>query len=282
MPYTDGEKAAIQQNMATYPPAQAGGPGGRGRPANPRQQAYDQFVRETIARTGQPPTSAESAQFLQSLSPPRSAQGMSLAQFRADWRANHDGQEPPHQEITKFLAGQRGMVAAADLQARMAVRIETASNEVLELLPQALETSKAMPRGDVKLFNELANKWRENVSDPKYADFQVANFSLISAYTRAMNPQGIPRVQDRLETHAINLLAPNIGTPAYERQLYRMLKEIEASKRAVATTGKGLFNPETADKDFDAFAKKMEAELSHGGTGAPGKPGGSISIRPLD
>jgi hypothetical protein len=64
-----------------------------------------------------------------------------------------------------------------------------------------------------------------------------------------------------------------MGTPAYERQLYRMLKEVEASKRAVARTRGEIFNWDHPDQSFDDFMKNMEQELRGGGgggtTGAP-------------
>lgn len=121
-----------------------------------------------------------------------------------------------------------------------AARIETASNEVSKLIPQALETSRSLPRGKWVPVNTIIQQYQKGSSDPAYNDFALANFSLLNAYTRAMNPQGVPRIQDRLEAHAIGLLSMATDQKAYEVQVNRLWKEVQASKQAVSETRQGV------------------------------------------
>ena len=68
----------------------------------------------------------------------------------------------------------------------------------------------------------------------------LANFSLVNAYTRAMNPQGVPRIQERLEQHAMGILSTATDEKAYEVQVRRLWKEGQASKTATAKTAEGV------------------------------------------
>ena len=97
-----------------------------------------------------------------------------------------------------------------------------------------------MPRGKFVPVNKLIQMFQAGTSDPKYNDFVVANFSLLNAYARAMNPTGTPHVNDRLEAHAIQLLGQAVGSEAYEVQVRRLWKEVQASKKAIKETREGL------------------------------------------
>lgn len=121
----------------------------------------------------------------------------------------------------------------------MAARVENATNEVAALIPQAIETSRALPRGSWVPINTLIQKFQAGTSDPRYYDFSLANFSLMNAYARAMNPQGVPRITERLEAHAAGVLAMATDQKSYEVQVHRLWKEVEASKGAVAATREG-------------------------------------------
>jgi hypothetical protein len=113
-------------------------------------------------------------------------------------------------------------------------RVETATNEVAQLLPQALQASAAEPRGKWVPINKLIQDYQANKSDPRYYDFAFANYSLLNAYTRAINPTGVPRLQDK--EHAMQLLSTVTDQASYNRVLFRMAKEVQASHAAVAMT----------------------------------------------
>jgi hypothetical protein len=142
--------------------------------------------------------------------------------------------------ITDRVAKFQGTKAYQTTAGRYGARVETATNEVEQLVPQALETSKALPRGRFVPINQLLQAYQKGTSDPAYNDFAIANFSLINAYTRAMNPTGTPHVNDRLEQHAQGILSLATSPQAYEVQVRRLWKEVQASKAAVAQTKEGL------------------------------------------
>jgi hypothetical protein len=109
----------------------------------------------------------------------------------------------------------------------------------VQLIPQALETSNALPRGSWVPINLLIQKFEAGTSDPRYYDFSLANFSLMNAYARAMNPQGVPRIQERLEAHAAGVLSQATDQASYKIMIERLWKEVQASKKAVAQTREG-------------------------------------------
>jgi hypothetical protein len=146
--------------------------------------------------------------------------GMTNQQMTAGWQAYHA--EGKFQDT----AGAYG------------ARVENATNELKQLIPQAAQASKNWKRTDVVGLNKLWNEYKQGISDPGLNDLLVASFGVISAYTRAMNPSGAPRVNDRLETEAINLLSAANGPEAFMTQLRRMWKEAQASQQATYQTGK--------------------------------------------
>lgn len=121
-----------------------------------------------------------------------------------------------------------------------AARVESATNEVEALIPQAIETSRALPRSKFVPWNTLVQKWQAGTSDPAYNDFMIANFSLINAYARAMNPTGQPRITERMEAKAEGILSHATSQEAYQTQVNRLWQEVKASKGAVAKTREGI------------------------------------------
>lgn len=149
------------------------------------------------------------------------------------------GHPPSSAEITAWEGNRAGATAYGRTAGTQGARVESASNEVEQLIPQALESSRALPRGKFIPINTLMQSFEKGRSDPAYNDFTVANFSLLNAYTRAMNPQGVPRITERLEQHALGILSTATSQEAYEVQVKRLWKEVQASKTAVAKTAEG-------------------------------------------
>jgi hypothetical protein len=196
--------------------------------AKPQNEVIEQFKREHPDATAQ-----EIQEFIASGKPPRAAPAMALAQFK---------KEHPNatsEEIQKFAADYAGSVSYGRTAGTQGARVENAANEVEQLIPQALETSRALPRGKYVKVNEAIQAYERGTSDPAYNDFALANFSLVNAYTRAMNPQGVPRIAERLEQHAIGILSTATSQQAYEVQVNRLWKEVQASKTATAKTAGG-------------------------------------------
>lgn len=188
-----------------------------------------QFKKENPNATAQ-----QWQQFTAGTRPPRSAPAMALQKYL---------QEHPNataEDIQKFYADFQGSTAYQRTAAGQAARIEVASNEVEQAIPQAIQTSRALPRGKIVPLNELVQKWQQGTSDPAYNDFIMANFALINAYTRAMNPQGVPRIAERLEQKAIGILSEATSQEAYETQVRRLWREVQGSKTAVSKTREGV------------------------------------------
>ncbi|HZP77528.1 MAG TPA: hypothetical protein VFB45_15395 [Pseudolabrys sp.] len=142
-------------------------------------------------------------------------------------------------DLTKVDQQYVGDTAYQRTAGGMGARVENASNEVVQVLPQAIESSRNLPRGQIVPLNKLIQSWQQGTSDPAYNDFIMANFALINAYTRAMNPQGVPRIAERLEQKAIGILSEANSPQAYEVQVQRLWKEVQASKKAVVQTREG-------------------------------------------
>jgi hypothetical protein len=193
---------------------------------------------------------------------PRSATAMSLRQFIDERTAA--GNPPTSEEIQNFQAKQTQKNAYARTAAGMAARVENATNEVQALIPQAIETSEKVLRGQVVPLNKVNLALKRQISDTELNDWELANFSLINAYTRAMNPQGVPRVNDRLEQHAMGILSTATSQAAYMTQLKRLWKEVTVSK---AATKKTLEGPEGDDAMADPFEGYGAGGAAEGGWG---------------
>ena len=135
-----------------------------------------------------------------------------------------------HYDATRYA----GKISYSRAAGTYGARVETATNEVAQLLPQALEASKAEPRGKWVPINKLVQDLQAGKSDPRYYDFAFANFSLINVYGRAINPTGVARLEDK--QHAAALLSTATDQASYERVLLRLAKEVRASHAAVAMT----------------------------------------------
>lgn len=224
------QQAAIKQMIDIYASkAVKGGQAG---------QLVSQENAERAARGEPPMTAQEEISFIQSIHPPRSAPAMAVEAFKRDFQAKN-GRAPTGEEITKFAASYSGEQSYGRTAGSQGARVENAANEVVQLIPQAIEASRNLPRGKFVPVNILVQKWDQGTSNPAYNDFLMANFSLLNAYTRAMNPQGTPRIQERLEQHALGVLSTATSEQAYEVQVRRLWKEVQASKTATAKTSEG-------------------------------------------
>jgi hypothetical protein len=199
-----------------------------GKQAKPQNEVIEQFKRE------HPDATAEQIQeFIASGKPPRAAPAMFIAQYKKE----HPNATAA--EIEKAAGDYAGSVSYGRAAGGQGARVENAVNEVEQLIPQAVEASHNLPRGKFVNVNQLMQSYEKGTSDPAYNDFALANFSLVNAYTRAMNPQGVPRIQERLEQHAAGILSTATSPEAYDVQVRRLWKEVQASKTATAKTAQG-------------------------------------------
>jgi len=76
--------------------------------------------------------------------------------------------------------------------------------------------------------------YERGTSDPTYYKFAANNNALKTAYVRAMNPTGVPRIAERAEIAADGLLDNATSFTAYKTVVEQILREVAASKRAIA------------------------------------------------
>jgi hypothetical protein len=157
------------------------------------------------------------------------------------------------EQITKLQTRFTGEQSYQRTAGSMGARVEMATNEVVQLTPQALEATRMLPRGNITPINKLLQEglklhipllsedWplvlgQKDIGDPRYNDAAISLWSLATAYGRAMNPQGVPRVTERHAADAMGLFAAANSQPALETQMYRVLTEIISSKTATDKT----------------------------------------------
>ena len=182
----------------------------------------------------------------------------------------------PAEKITQLQTHYAGETSYQRSAGTMAARVESASNEVAQLAPQALEASANLPRGKFVPYTKLKQAYQAGTSDPAYNDFLMANFALEKAYGRAMNPQGVPRVTEQMEAKAEGILSTANSPQAYATQVRRIMMEVEASKRAVAATREGV-KPAPAGGSAPSAAPAMSGEMPV--TGGMNKTPGGVEWR---
>ena len=171
----------------------------------------------------------------------------------------------PDYKATKY-SGQQSFDRTAG---SMGARVETASDELEQVVPQALETSRAFPRGKFVPLNAIKQLIAKGTSNPQYNDFLLANNAVFKAYGRAMNPQGIPRVSEMMEAKAEGILSIQTSPQAYETQLRRLMMEVAASKRAISQVREGGVSPQqgaTPATGGGDFLEKVKKQLPPGFT----------------
>lgn len=214
------QQAAVQQLIEIYRTKASG--------TSSQSQLMAQYKQEHPDATAE-----EIQQFSAQGRPPRSAPAMALNQFM------HEHPNATADEIKKFSADYAGEAAYQRTAGSSGARVENAVNEVEQVLPLAVEASHALPRGQYVPINRLIQQYQQGSSDPRYNDFITKNLSLVNAYTRAMNPQGVPRIAERLEQHAIGVLSTATSQEAYDIQARALWKEVQASKNATDRTRQG-------------------------------------------
>lgn len=153
--------------------------------------------------------------------------------FEAALAAEMESQGLSASDLQKREIRYKGDTARGQTAGRFSARVDAATEEVAAMVPQAVEASRNLPRGKFVPINTLIQQWEKGTSNEAYNDFVTANYGLVNAYARAMNPTGNPRIAERMETRAIGLLSTATDQKAYEVQVNRLIKEVEASRGAI-------------------------------------------------
>lgn len=137
---------------------------------------------------------------------------------------------------SEMLANQaefQGLKAGERTLGTRSANIEMAATEAASLADLALMASNAVPRTNVAKANEWIQMFEKGTSDPELRAFVAANTSLVNAYARAINPQGVGTVADK--EHAREMLGTAFAKGDYAAAVTQLLQEITAAKKSPGT-----------------------------------------------
>ena len=158
---------------------------------------------------------------------------------------------------------QAQLPAARSVATRVA-NLEYITRNVNAAIPQAIQTSLAVPRGNWVRINELVQKGASEISDPALKAFRVANLQLSELWARAMNPTGVKHEAD--QERVLNMLSTADGPEAYKAAIQQVVAFVQRERQAAIDQLQGK---EVEPVDVEAEYEKARA----GGYDAPFKFG---------
>ena len=184
---------------------------------------------ERQARGEAPMTAEQKRDF--NLAPPRSAPAMALRKFME----KHP--EADDQALTQFSATYNEAQSRARTLGTRSGNIDIAVNEASAAAKQALKASEAVPRGEFVPINQLSQRAQKAGSSPALKRFEIANASLITAYSQTMSRTGANTVT--AQNRATELLATATGPEAYKAGVEQLLTEMSIVQDAVRDVESG-------------------------------------------
>ena len=156
--------------------------------------------------------------------------GPAMAAMRTEIvkQAREMGMKPA--DVSAKIAEFTGMVAGERTLGTRTANIEMAGTEAAKLADLALEASKKVDRTNVKSLNTALQAVQKGTASPDLRAFVASNTSLINAYARAINPQGVGTVADK--EHAREMLDTAFSKGDYEATVKQLLKEIDAARQS--------------------------------------------------
>lgn len=160
---------------------------------------------------------------------------------------------------------------------------DVAGKDVEIFASQARDASKALPRSDYAMANEVLQNWDMKTSNPQLRQLMIAADALVNSRARAISPTGSPHVNDQLEGR--KMLSSAFAKGDFEAAVQQMEKEAAGVKEATRQT-KSEFaedgkNAKSAPK---IAAPSSRAEYDALPSGAhyskPGDPAGTFRVKP--
>lgn len=111
--------------------------------------------------------------------------------------------------------------------------IEMAATEAASLADLAKQASAKVDRTSYKSLNDVIQAGQRATASPELRAFTASNTSLINAYARAINPQGVGTVADK--EHAREMLSTAFSKGDYEAAVNQLLVEIDAARKSPGT-----------------------------------------------
>ncbi len=175
----------------------------------------------------------------------------------ADILINENGKTPA--EAAKMISEATRDWSASQIGANAGARTKGNREENLNLIlkatdaaiPAALEASRNLPRGEFVPLTKIIQAGQVMTSDPRLAEFGMANLQLAEHWARAMNPLGVMRESDR--DLALKYLSTATSQPTYERVVNQLKKQITRERDAVRGNA-----PEATTQPSPAAIQKLQ------------------------
>ena len=139
-----------------------------------------------------------------------------------------------------------------------------AVEEVKTFAKQAIDASRAVPRGDDKAISWMVQQGQTVSSDPNLQKFLIATDALANARARAISPSGQPHLEDQRKSR--ELLSTLIGEKGYEAGVSQFVKEAEGVQQSARRAKAALTGTE---------AQSQIGEAIKAGHSAKGQPNGA-------
>ncbi len=193
--------------------------------------------------------------------PPGLARGASGSAFVKEVTRRVAMGDVSPEEMMANQAGFQGEKAGQRTLGTRTANIEMAATEAASLADLAKQASAKVDRTQYKAFNDVMQAGQRATSSPELRAFTASNTSLINAYARAINPQGVGTVADK--EHAREMLSTAFSKGDYEAAIDQLLQEITAARRSPGTVKQEM---------RDRFTGKAPAAGAD--AAAPAAPGG--------
>lgn len=140
--------------------------------------------------------------------------------------------------IAAQFADFMGSMSAERATATQGARVGMAASELRQLIPQAREMSKTVPRWGAMPVNKIIQALRGNASDPDLAAFAMQNQAVANAFAQVASRGG--QSTDSARQHAYDLLSIARDDTAYQRQLDVLTSEADAILKGVHEQQAGI------------------------------------------
>ena len=144
--------------------------------------------------------------------------------------------------------------------------IGMAVNEARNMIPQAIEASRAASRSGTVVWNSVIGRWDVQTGDPAWARHVAATNSLLNVYSRAVSG-GTSTVSGRED--ASHVLNPTMPVSAYEAAVGQMDKEMQSALRAPGQVREQLKQPGPAPGRLSAPQQAQPKPVNGGGGADP-------------
>lgn len=136
----------------------------------------------------------------------------------------------PEGDILTNRADQLGEQAGARASGTLNARLDTYAKEASGAMDLGINASRNVPRTTWAPLNRAIQSVQNGSGDPDLAAFVAANNAIINTYAKAINPNGVPTVSDKV--HASEVLSTAQSPEAYEATIRQLQREINVAHNA--------------------------------------------------